>query len=73
MAGRSNGRVTFEKLQRERARQERQAEKRARRQGKVTEATETTDEAKDAPASGEPRQKTQEEIDMETIMRLAAQ
>ncbi len=66
MAGRSNGRVTFEKLQRERARQERQAEKRARRQGKTTEPTEP------APTAG-PREKTQEEIDMETIMRLAAQ
>ena len=68
MAGRSNGRVTFEKLQRERARQERQAEKRARRQGKVTETPEPTE-----VASNEPREKTQEEIDMETIMRLAAQ
>jgi hypothetical protein len=70
MAGRSNGRVTFEKLQRERARQERQAEKRARRQGK---GTETTHEATDAPPTDGPREKTQEEIDLETIMRLAAQ
>jgi hypothetical protein len=68
MAGRSNGRVTFEKLQRERARQERQAEKRARRQGKTTEEP---SEAEAAPAG--PREKTQEEIDMETIMRLASQ
>jgi hypothetical protein len=66
MAGRSNGRVTFEKLQRERARQERQAEKRARRQGKVV------DETPKHEAQGD-RPKTQEEIDMETIMRLAAQ
>jgi len=66
MAGRSNGRVTFEKLQRERARQERQAEKRARRQGKVE------DEAPKHEAQAD-RPKTQEEIDMETIMRLAAQ
>jgi len=66
MAGRSNGRVTFEKLQRERARQERQAEKRAKRQGKVVE------EAPKHEAQGD-RPKTQEEIDMETIMRLAAQ
>jgi hypothetical protein len=67
MAGRSNGRVTFEKLQRERARQERQAEKRARRQGKITDAPEV-----EAAPTG-PREKTQEEIDMETIMRLASQ
>jgi hypothetical protein len=65
MAGRSNGRVTFEKLQRERARQERQAEKRARRQGKELEAV--------APEPTPDRPKTQEELDMETIMRLAAQ
>jgi hypothetical protein len=64
MAGRSNGRVTFEKLQRERARQERQAEKRARRQGKEIEV---------APEPSPDRPKTQEELDMETIMRLAAQ
>jgi hypothetical protein len=64
MAGRSNGRVTFEKLQRERARQERQAEKRAKRQGKEVEVV--VPEREDRP-------KTQEEIDMETIMRLAAQ
>jgi len=69
MAGRSNGRVTFEKLQRERARQERQAEKRARRQGKATETPEA--EAEVVPTG--PREKTQEEIDMETIMRLASQ
>ena len=66
MAGRSNGRVTFEKLQRERARQERQAEKRAKRQGKVIEEA-------PKPVSSLDRPKTQEEIDMETIMRLAAQ
>ena len=64
MAGRSNGRVTFEKLQRERARQERQAEKRAKRQGKEPEVV--VPEREDRP-------KTQEELDMETIMRLAAQ
>jgi hypothetical protein len=65
MAGRSNGRVTFEKLQRERARQERQAEKRAKRQGKEIEVV--------VPDEREDRPKTQEELDMETIMRLAAQ
>jgi hypothetical protein len=66
MAGRSNGRVTFEKLQRERARQERQAEKRARRQGKTIEEPVKHESSLDRP-------KTQEELDMETIMRLAAQ
>jgi hypothetical protein len=66
MAGRSNGRVTFEKLQRERARQERQAEKRAKRQGKVIDEAPRHESSLDRP-------KTQEEIDMETIMRLAAQ
>ena len=66
MAGRSNGRVTFEKLQRERARQERQAEKRAKRQGKIVEEKPVHESSIDRP-------KTQEEIDMETIMRLAAQ
>jgi hypothetical protein len=37
MAGRGKQRATFEKRQRELARQERQAEKRARRQGRVEE------------------------------------
>jgi hypothetical protein len=35
MAGRGKQRATFEKRQRELARQERQAEKRARRQGRI--------------------------------------
>ena len=67
MAGRSNGRVTFEKLQRERVRQERQAEKRARRQAKNNEPAEPADEA----AADADRKK--EESDMEVIMRLAQQ
>ena len=37
MAGRGKQRATFEKRQRELARQERQAEKRARRQGRIEE------------------------------------
>jgi hypothetical protein len=58
--------VTFEKLQRERARQERQAEKRARRQSKGQDAVVEEPVADD-------REKTQEELDMELIRRLAAQ
>ncbi len=54
MPGRNKQRSTFEKRQREISRREKQAEKRARRQGKIIEpVTDDRDRERDEPLSAE--------------------
>ena len=53
MAGRGKQRTTFDKLQRERARQQRQAEKRERRIAKRAAARDTDTDGTDGPSDEE--------------------